>query len=98
MIAITDNGRNIVFLILILYSIFITTLYFKCSLDSAAMKTYYEDQIIDLKVKYKSEEQETKIQFYEEYLKEKQKLLKEYKNTSSTVELSEDYEEVLNKI
>ena len=37
------------------------------------MKTYYEDQIITLKEKYKSDKQETKIQFYEKYLREKQK-------------------------
>lgn len=90
MIAITDNGKNILFLFLILYSIFITTLYSKSKLDSAAMKTYYEDLIIDLKENCKSDAKETKIQLYEEYLKEKSKLLQEFKSEAKQ-SLPEDY-------
>ena len=93
MIAIAANGKNIMFLVLILYSVFITILYAKCTLDSTAMKTYYEDQIITLKEKYKSDKQESKIQLYEEYLKEKQKLLQEYKEISyvSRIKYPEEY-------
>lgn len=93
MIAVVANGKNIMFLFLIFYSVFITILYSKCTLNSTAMKTYYEDQIITLKEKYKSDKQETKIQFYEEYLREKQKLLEEYKESSYTsgTKYPEDY-------
>ena len=93
MIAVAANGKNIMFLFLIFYSVFITILYAKCTLNSTAMKTYYEDQIITLKEKYKSDKQETKIQFYEEYLREKQKLLEEYKESSYTsgTKYPEDY-------
>lgn len=93
MIALTDNGKNILFLILILYSVFMTTLYFKSKLEATAMKTYYEDQIIPLKEKYKSDKQKTKIQLYEEYLIEKQKLLEEYKESpyTSRTKYPEDY-------
>lgn len=91
-IAIGANSKNLMFLLCIVYSISITVFYAKCRLESAAVKTYYEDQIIDMKTKFDKDTHETKIQLYEEYIKEKEKLLKDFKNSSyTTTKLPEDY-------
>lgn len=81
-IGITANWKNIIFLLITIYSVVITIMYTKVKIDLKNERELKTEQLKTLEEQYEQSSQETKILLYERYILEKEKLLDDYKEKS----------------
>lgn len=92
-VEVGSNWKNLLFFLVIIYSIVMTGLYFKTKVELTDITNYYQIQMLILEDYYRADKKQTRIRFYERYVEEKQKLLNNYKLESEKDKLYEEGEE-----
>lgn len=92
-VEVGSNWKNLLFFLVITYSIVMTGLYFKTKVELTNITNYYQIQMLILEDYYRTDKKQTRIKFYERYVEEKEKLLNKYKLESEKDELYKEGEE-----
>lgn len=78
-VEIAANWKNVLFFLVVIYSLIITALYFKTKVELTNITNYYQVQMLILEEYYRADKKQTRIKFYERYVEEKEKLLDNFK-------------------
>lgn len=91
-VEVAANWKNILFFLVVIYSLVITALYFKAKVELTNITDYYQVQMLILQDYYRADKKQTRIKFYERYVEEKEKLVDKFK-TETEQENEKEVEE-----
>lgn len=78
-VEVGSNWKNLLFFLVITYSVVMTGLYFKTKVELTNITDYYQVQMLILEEYYRADKKQTRIKFYERYVEEKEELLDNFK-------------------
>lgn len=78
-VEVGSNWKNLLFFLVITYSVVMTGLYFKTKVELTNITDYYQVQMLILEEYYRADKKQTRIKFYERYVEEKEALLDNFK-------------------